>query len=69
MPKESAFQSVARRIADIFFEGSSVALVGQLVESGDDWSEEDLAALRRIAEKKATATRAPEGEQKGGGKC
>ncbi len=69
MPKESAFQSVARRIADIFFEGSSVALVGQLVEAADDWSDEDLAALRRIAEKKATATRAPEGEQKGGGKC
>ena len=54
-PRESAFEALLRRIADVFFEGSSIALVGQLIELADDWTEEDLAVLRRIAERKAAS--------------
>ncbi len=53
--RESAFEALSRRIADVFFEGSSIALVGQLIELADDWTEEDLAVLRRIAERKAAS--------------
>lgn len=68
-PKESAFEALSRRIADVFFEGSSIALVGQLIESADDWTEEDLAVLRRIAEKKAASNNSSGAEQKGGETC
>jgi hypothetical protein len=54
-----------RRITDVFFEGSSIALVGQLIESADDWSEEDLAVLRRIAERKTASNNSSEEEQEG----
>ncbi len=69
MPKESAFDALLRRIADVFFEGSSIALVGQLIESADDWSEEDLNVLRRIAERKAASNNSSGTEQKGGEAC
>lgn len=62
--KESTFRVLARRIADVFFEGSSVALVGQLIESAEDWTEEDLAVLRRLAETKAPTTTIGEGKKK-----
>jgi predicted transcriptional regulator len=65
-PKESAFQAVSRRIADVFFEGSSIALVGQLIESADDLTEEDLAVLRRIAERKAASNNSTGAGQKRG---
>ncbi len=69
MPKESAFEALSRRIADVFFEGSSIALVGQLIESADDWTEEDLAVLRRIAEKKVSSNSSSGAKQKGGETC
>jgi BlaI family transcriptional regulator, penicillinase repressor len=69
MPKESAFEALSRRIADVFFEGSSVALVGQLIESADDWSEEDLDVLRRIAERKTASNNSSGTEKKGGEAC
>jgi predicted transcriptional regulator len=68
-PKQSAFEALTRRIADVFFEGSSVALVGQLIESAEDWTEEDLAVLRHIAERKAASNSSSGEEQKGGETC
>ena len=67
-PKESVFDALSRRIADVFFEGSSIALVGKLIESVDDWTEDDLARLRRIAASKA-ASNDSSAKQKGGEKC
>ncbi len=58
--KEPTFQSLTRRMADVFFEGSSAALVGQLIESAEDWTEEDLEVLRRLAKKKAGEKRSSE---------
>jgi predicted transcriptional regulator len=68
-PKQTAFEALARRIADVFFEGSSIALVGQLIESAEDWTDEDLAVLRRIAQRKAASNNASGEEQKGGETC
>lgn len=65
-PRESAFAALSRRIADVFFDGSSIALVGQLIESADDWTDEDLAMLKRIAEKKAASNHSSVKEQKRG---
>ncbi len=69
MPTESAFEALSRLIADVFVERSSVALVGQLIESADDWTEEDLAVLRRIAQRKAASNNSSGTEQKGGEAC
>ena len=52
-PKDGALKALARRMADVFCGGSSVALIGQLIESTEQWSEEDLQELRRLAEGKA----------------
>ena len=68
-PKQSALEALIRRIADVFCEGSSVALVGQLIESADDWTEEDLALLRQIAERKTASNNSSGKEQKGGETC
>ena len=68
-PKESAFEALSRRIADVFFEGSSIALVGQLIESADDWTEEDLAVLRRIAKRKAASNNSRRAKRKDGETC
>ena len=56
-PKQSALEGLARRMADVFCGGSSVALIGQLIESTEPWSEEDLETLKRIAEGKAAAAK------------
>jgi predicted transcriptional regulator len=56
-PKEGALEALARRMADVFCGGSSVALIGELIESTEHWSEEDLQRLRRIAEGKAASVK------------
>lgn len=50
-PRESVFRGITRRLAEIFFSGSSAALLGQLIQS-EDLSEQDMAVLRRIAGKR-----------------
>jgi len=52
VPRLSAFQKLTRRLAEIFTGGSAAALIGQLIESQEDLSEEDVRALRRIAARK-----------------
>ena len=66
-PKEGALTGLARRMADVFCGGSSVALIGQLIESTGHWSAEDLQQLRRIAEGKA-ASATPDGAKTPGTK-
>ena len=44
---------IIRRIADVFAGGSAVALIGQLADFEDEWSEEELLQLRRIASQAA----------------
>lgn len=56
-PQDGALKSLARSMADVFCGGSSVALIGQLIESTELWSEEDIERLRRIAEGKATSVK------------
>jgi predicted transcriptional regulator len=56
-PKQGALEALARRMADVFCGGSSVALIGQLIESTERWSEEDLQQLRRIAEGKVASVK------------
>jgi BlaI family penicillinase repressor len=57
-PKDGALKALARRMADVFCGGSTVALIGQLIESTEHWSEEDLHELRRIAEGKVALVKA-----------
>ncbi len=52
-PQQNALKKVIRGLADIFCEGSAVALIGQMIESEDRLSEEDVKELRRIAGKVA----------------
>jgi predicted transcriptional regulator len=48
-PRQRVLRKLVRRLADVFCGGSAVALVGQLIESQEQWSDEDLRELRRIA--------------------
>jgi BlaI family penicillinase repressor len=48
-PRQRVLRNLVRRLADVFSGGSAVALVGQLIESHKQWSEEDRRELRRIA--------------------
>jgi predicted transcriptional regulator len=50
-PRENVFRGITRRLAEIFFRGSSAALLVQLIQS-EDLSEQDMAELRRIAGKR-----------------
>ncbi len=51
--KESVFRQLTRRMADVFCGGSAMALIGQMIGSEEELSEEDILELRRIAERKA----------------
>ena len=51
-PPQRVFPKLIRRLADVFSGGSAVALIGQLIESEEEWSEEDILELRRIAAQK-----------------
>jgi BlaI family transcriptional regulator, penicillinase repressor len=56
-PRQSAFQRMARRMADAFCSGSSAAMIAQLIKS-EKLSAADIAELKRItAEKAAHETR------------
>jgi len=51
--RNSAFKKLTRRLADVFCGGSAVALIGQLIESEEELSDEDIRELQRIAARKA----------------
>jgi predicted transcriptional regulator len=53
-PRRSALSKLVQRMADIFCEGSAVALIGQMIES-ENLSAEDIRELRRYAAKKVSA--------------
>ena len=59
--REGTLKSLTRRMADVFCGGSAVALTGKMIEAREDWSEEDLEALRRFAEGKAGSKDSSEG--------
>jgi len=54
-PRRSAFKNLTRRMAEVFCCGSAVALIGQMIESEEGLSEEDIRELRRIAGRKASS--------------
>lgn len=58
-PQRSVFKKLTRRLADVFCEGSAVALIGQMIESQEELSEEDISELRRIAKRKASPAKPP----------
>ena len=57
-PDRNAFQRMSRRLAQVFCGGSSAALVARLIES-ENFSEEDLRELRRLAESKVRSKNVP----------
>lgn len=65
-PQRSVLRKLTRRLADVFCEGSAVALIGQMIESEEKLSEEDIRELRRIASKRVSSGRPSQkkGEQK-----
>ncbi len=54
-PQRSVFKKLTRRMADVFCGGSAVALIGQMIESEEKLSEEDIRELRRIASKRVSS--------------
>jgi BlaI family penicillinase repressor len=54
-PRQRVLRNLMHRLADVFSGGSAVALLGQLIESQPQWSDEDLRALHRIAAGKTPA--------------
>ncbi len=55
IPRQSVFRKLTRRMAEVFCGGSAIALIGQMIESEEKLSEEDILELRRIAAKKVSA--------------
>ena len=53
IPRQSAFKKIMGRMAETFCGGSAVALIGRMIESQEDLSEEDVRELQRIAARKA----------------
>ena len=53
--KRSVFKKFTRRLADVFCEGSAIALIGQMIESEEELSDEDIRELRRIAARKTSS--------------
>ena len=52
-PRRNVLKRLTRSMAEIFSAGSAVALVGEMLDSEEKLSEEDIRELRRIAERKA----------------
>jgi BlaI family penicillinase repressor len=57
-PRRSALKKLTRRMAEVFCGGSAVALIGQMIESEERLSEEDIRELSRIAARKAPSGKA-----------
>ena len=53
-PRRRALRNLVRRMADIFCEGSAVALIGQMIES-ERLSAEDIRQLEEYAANRASA--------------
>ncbi len=58
-PPQSALKRMSQRLADVFCGGSAVALIGQLIESQDNLSEDDIKELRRIAARRIASKKPP----------
>ena len=52
-PRRSVLKKLTRRLAKVFCGGSAAALIGQMIESEERLSKEDIRELLRIAAKKA----------------
>ena len=65
-PRQRAFKKLTRRMAEVFCGGSAVALIGQMIESEEGLSQEDIRELRRLAARKAPSKKTS--ERKGGSK-
>ena len=50
-PRQKLLKRFTNRIAEVFCEGSAIALIGQMVESQENLSDQDIQELRRIARK------------------
>jgi BlaI family penicillinase repressor len=64
-PRHRVLGTLTRRMAEVFCGGSALSLIGQMIESGGELSDEDLRELRRIAAKKVSARK---GSKKKGAK-
>lgn len=60
IPRQSVFRKLTRRMAEVFCGGSAIALIGQMIESEEKLSEEDILELRRIAAAKEPLGKTPE---------
>ena len=58
--RTNVFQRLTRRLADALCGGSAIALIGQMIESQEELSEEDIRELRRIAARKAPSKKIPD---------
>jgi predicted transcriptional regulator len=54
-PRQNVFQRLTHKLAEALCGGSAVALIGQMIESQEELSEEDIRELRRIAARKVSA--------------
>ena len=55
-PRRRALRKLVRRMADIFCEGSAVALIGQMIES-ESLSAEDIRELQEYASQKVSGAK------------
>jgi len=58
-PRRTVLKKLMHGLADVFCGGSAVALIGQMIESEEKLSEEDIRELRRIAERKGSSRNTP----------
>ena len=61
-PKQ-IFGKMSRRMAEVFFEGSALAMIGAMIRS-EKLSPEDLEMLREIAEGESGARKNPKSARK-----
>jgi BlaI family penicillinase repressor len=57
-PRHSVFKKLTRSMAEVFCGGSAIALIGEMIESQNGLSEEDIRELQRIAANKTPSTKA-----------
>jgi BlaI family transcriptional regulator, penicillinase repressor len=51
--RENVFQKFAKNLANVFCDGSAVAMIGALIESDNSLTAEDIKELQKLAARKA----------------
>lgn len=58
-PQRRVLKSLTNRLAQVFAGGSAMALIGEMIDSQDGLTEEDIRELQKIAERKAATGHNP----------